>query len=176
MLASPSAGGDPCPDYPPPGVVPSLWGLVGVGRLLESVAIRSGAASSRPVPTGRREKCNVDPCRPPPLRAPARCAGAPLCCGSLVCRGWCASSPLPPAPPSRVGGGLAVLCSRGGSPVGICSPLMPNRGAFSRLATAAKKVKCGGRPWLRGAWSVSRGLVPSSPLSPLFVLGLFLKY
>lgn len=163
--------GSPCPAIRRRAWFLRLWGLVGVWRLLESVAKRVGAASSRPDPPAREGKCNVVPCRLPPLRAPARCAGAPLCCGSLVCRGWCASSPLPPVPPSRVGGGLAVLCSRGGSPVGMCSPLMPNRGAFSRLATAAKKVKCGRRPWLRRAWSVPRGLVPPPTRSSFWHLG-----
>lgn len=137
-----------------------LWGSVGVGRFLGSVSLRFGAASSRPAPTGRRKKCNVVPCRLPPLRARARCARAPLCFGSLVCQGWCASSPLPPMPPSRVGGGLAVLCSRGGSPVGTCGPLMPSRGVVVAAGNRRRATTCGGRPWLRGAWSALRGLVP----------------
>lgn len=147
-----------------------------MGRLLESVAYRFGAASSRPAPTGRRGKCTVVPCRLPPLRAPARCAGAPLCCGSLVCRGWCASPPLPPAPLPHVGAGLSVLCSRGGSPVGICSLLMPYRGVVAAAGNRRRATTCGGRPWLREAWSVPRDLAPPPPLYPLFVLWLFLKY
>ena len=129
------------------------------------------SASSRRVPAGPKEVCIVVPCRLPALRARARCARAPLCCGSLVCRGWCASSPLPPAPPSRVGGGLAVLCSRGGSPVGICSPLMPSRGVVAAAGNRRRATTCGGRPWLRGTWSVPRGLAPPPMHSYFWHLG-----
>lgn len=134
---------------------------------------RFGPVRHRAAPPrrARKGKCNVVPCRLPSLRARARCARATLCCGSLVCRGWCASPPLPPAPLPHVGAGLSVLCSRGKSIVGICSPLMPYRGAFPRLATAAEKVKCGGKPWLRGAWSVLRGLVPPPTHSSFGHLG-----
>ena len=163
--------GCPCPAFRRRAWFLRLWGLVGVWRLLESVAKRVGAASSRPAPPAREEKCNVVPCRLPPLRARARCARAPLCYGSLVCRGWCASSPLPPAPPSHVGGGLAVLCSRGGSPVGICSPLMPSRGVVAAAGNRRRATTCGGRPWLRGAWSVPRGLVPPPTHSSFWHLG-----
>lgn len=142
-----------------------------MGRLLESVSIRFGAASSRPAPTGRKEKCIVVPYRLPPLRAPARCASVPLSCGSLVCRGWCASSPLPPAPPSRVGGGLAVLCSRSESPVGICSPLMPLRGVVAAAGNRRRATTCGGKPWLRGAWSAPRDLAPPPTHSSFWHLG-----
>lgn len=153
-----------------------LWGLVGVGRLLWAGVFVPASASSRRVPAGPGENCNVVPCRLPPLRARARCARAPLFHGSLACRGWCASPPLPPVPLPHVGAGLAVLCSRGGSPVGICSPLMPSRGVDAAAGNRRRATTCGGRPWLRGAWSAPRGLVPSPPHCPLFALRLFLKY
>lgn len=142
-----------------------LWGSVGFGRLLWAGVFVPASASSRRVPAGPREVCIVVPCCLPSLRARARCARAPLSCGSLVCRGWCASSPLPPAPPSRVGGGLAVLCSWGGSPMGICSPLMPKHGVVAAAGNRRRATTCGGKPWLRGAWSAPRNLVPSPPHS-----------
>lgn len=159
------------PVTPPRGLVPSLlgWSAWGVCFLLGcSGSVRLRAA---PPPPRGRKNCNVVPCRLPPLRARARCARAPLCYGSLVCLGWCASPPLPPAPLPHVGAGLAVLCSRGGSPVGICSPLMPSRGVVAAAGNRRRATTCGGRPWLRGAWSVSRGLVPSPTHSYFWHLG-----
>lgn len=173
----PSGGRGPLhPVIPPAGLVPSLWGWSAWGVCLgvwHIGSVRHRAAPPRPAGRG---KCIVVPCRLPPLWARARCARAPLFRGSLVCLGWCASSPLPPVPPSRVGGGLAVLCTRGWVLAGICSPLMPSRGVVAAAGNRRRATTCGGRPWLRGGWSSLRGLLPApTHLSRgLKALGLFL--
>lgn len=98
-------------------------GFVGVGRLLESVAYRFGAASSRPAPTGQRGdtiSCPLSPPtaegagtlrpRPPLLRVscmprvvcllpPSACAPLPRGrgAGGLVFKGWVCSRDVQPS-------------------------------------------------------------------------------